>query len=164
MRPEVRQQLAPFNRTLLLDTNLLLLLAVGRCDYRLIPRFRRTSIFTVEDYALLEEIVAEYRGLVTTPNVLTEVSNLAGQLGEPARRAVFERLRDDIKTMDERRVLSREAVDADPFVRFGLTDTVIGVLASADLLVLSTDLPLTNRLLQAALPAVNFNHLRPSPF
>jgi hypothetical protein len=160
MRPEVRQQLAPFNRALLLDSNLLLLLTVGRHDYRLISGFKRTAAFTLEDFALLMEIVGQFRALVTTPNVLTEVSNLAGQLTGRTRREVFTTLRDQMEVLEERYVASREASISETFVRLGLTDAALALVGGDDVLVLSVDFDLVGSLQHAGVSAVNFNHLR----
>lgn len=63
-----------------IDSNLLLLLWIGSFDRSLIQRFKRTQKYTETDYDLLVSLVARVKLLVTTPNVLTEVSNLAGQL------------------------------------------------------------------------------------
>jgi hypothetical protein len=48
----------------------------------------------------------------------------------------------------------------DAFVRFGLTDTAIGSLASKNLLVLTVDLRLVGYLQKKNVDVVNFNHLR----
>ena len=46
---------------LLLDTNLLVLFLVGRANKRRIADFKRTQAYTVEDYELLESLVAGTR-------------------------------------------------------------------------------------------------------
>jgi hypothetical protein len=78
--------------TLLIDANLLLLLVVGSADRSLIESFKRTRAYTREDFDLLLRLVARFPKVVTTPNVLTEVSNLAGQLRDPTRRAIRQKL------------------------------------------------------------------------
>lgn len=78
--------------TLLIDTNLLLVLLVGAQDREQIARFKRTSAYSREDYDLLARFVADFRQIAGMPNVLTEVSNLAGQLAEPLRTRVLEGL------------------------------------------------------------------------
>ncbi len=70
---------------LLIDSNLLLLLFVGQYDPTRIQKFKRTDQFTVGDYELLADYVEQFRELVTTPSILTEVSNLLGQLPENLR-------------------------------------------------------------------------------
>lgn len=63
---------------LLIDTNVLMLLLIGRWDRASIPTFRRTATFTVTDFDLLEGALPRYARVVTTPAVLAEVSNLLG--------------------------------------------------------------------------------------
>ena len=67
---------------LLVDTNLLLLHLIGRTNKNRILKFKRTQAYTIEDFELLERFIAEFKILITTPHVLTEVSNL-GDLSRP---------------------------------------------------------------------------------
>ena len=41
----------------LVDSNLLLLYLVGKCDPRIIPRFTRTQKYTVKDFELLSKLL-----------------------------------------------------------------------------------------------------------
>ena len=63
---------------LLLDTNLLLLLFIGGKDTSFIKKAKTLSAYTEEDYELLQEFVSlnRFTGLLTTPHIITEVSNL----------------------------------------------------------------------------------------
>jgi hypothetical protein len=63
---------------LLIDTNLLVLLLIGRWDRDRVPRFRRTQVFSSNDFDILEQHLRLYQKLITTVPVLTEVSNLMG--------------------------------------------------------------------------------------
>jgi hypothetical protein len=72
------------------DTNILLLLVVGFYDRQLISQFKRTLSYTPEDYDLVDAFVGEFENIVTTSSVLTEVSNLAGQLNCALRSRCFE--------------------------------------------------------------------------
>lgn len=62
------------------DTNLLLLYVVGAHDPERIGRFPRTDTYTEDDFDLLERLLGYFETAVTTPPILTEVSNLLGQL------------------------------------------------------------------------------------
>ncbi len=146
--------------TLLIDTNLLLVLLVGDQDRLQVPRFKRTSRFTPEDYDLLAEFVARFRELGVTPNVLTEVSNLAGQLADPLRTRVFDRLADFASTAGERYVPSSEVAGEHDFPRFGLTDLSVVLAARERFAVLTDDLGLYLRLQEDEVHVVNFNYLR----
>lgn len=75
--------------SLFIDTNLLLVLLIGALDLGHVERFKRTKPYTRNDDELLLAFIGEFERLITTPNILTEVSNLAGQLSEPLRERAF---------------------------------------------------------------------------
>lgn len=90
-------------RAVLIDTNILLMYVVGTLDPRLIPTLKRTKIFTVEDYTTLSQFLEHFRTIVTTPNILTEVSNLLdGSIAEPRRTRVFQIFAEAVKVIPER--------------------------------------------------------------
>jgi hypothetical protein len=74
---------------IIVDTNLLLLLLIGSHNPTLISSFKRTTRYTASDFHLLVETLALFSTLLTTAHILTEVSNLAGQLGDPGRQDVM---------------------------------------------------------------------------
>src|SRR3954449_12972083 len=86
---------------LLLDANLLLLLVVGIADRKQAAKFKRLSMFAPEDFDLLVQVVASFRRLYVTPNVATEVSNLAGALTGEARRSCFRALAESLRAAVE---------------------------------------------------------------
>jgi predicted nucleic acid-binding protein len=149
------------SRTLLLDANVLLLLLVGRWNRARIETFKNTDTFTKDDFDLLWRIVGRFNRLVTTPHVLTEVSNLAGQHGEPERKTLLAEFATLIALLPEQ-TESAATASADPvFQRLGLTDAVIIALAATPgFEVLTTDLDLWSHLSGKGLSAWNFNHLR----
>lgn len=90
----------------LVDTNILLLLFVGLFDPAQIPKFKRTAQFAPEDYGLLHEFLDCFVRIVTTPNILTEACNLAGQLPDWAKDRCAPLLTGRICAMDEKYVES----------------------------------------------------------
>jgi rRNA-processing protein FCF1 len=148
------------SRGVLVDTNILLLHFVGRFNRELIPRFKRTAQFTVDDYQLLSRLLGRFDKIVTTPHVLSEVNSLSGQLGDPARTEYFGCFARDIATLDEQYVQSAAAAATNQFSRLGLTDSGIMLLAKGTYLVLTDDLKLTNYLERADIDVINFNHVR----
>jgi hypothetical protein len=147
-------------RILLIDTNLLLVLVVGSYDRNHIERFKRTRAYTADDYDLLTQFVGGFGELVVTPNVLTEVSNLAGQLAEPLRGRVLSSLALLAVQVSERYFPSSDVVREPDFLRFGLTDVSIVFTARDKVAVLTDDLPLYLKLSAMDAYVVNFNHLR----
>jgi rRNA-processing protein FCF1 len=147
---------------ILVDTNLVLLYFIGLFDPSHIQRFKRTSQFTREDHDVLARVLEPFKGkVITTPNVLTEVSNLSGQLGEPMRSAYFEVFSRWLCLLDERYTASSLSAQAEHFVPLGLTDAGIMGLATSGLLVLTEDFRLAQRLQKIGADVINFNHLRP---
>jgi len=147
-------------RAVLIDTNLLLVLVLGSHDRDQVERFRRTRTYTAEDFDLLAQFVGGFREMVVTPNVLTEVSNLAGQLAEPLRSRVLLSLGLLATRVRERYFPSSEAAQEPEFSRFGLADVSVLLTAREKVAVLTDDLPLYLRLSALDLYVVNFNHLR----
>ncbi len=146
---------------ILVDTNILLLYFVGSFDQNLIPRFKRTLQFTIEDFEMLLTLLQPFNKVITTPNILTEVSNLSGQLGEPARGRYFQTLAEKIALMEEHYVESRDASTQEEFINVGLTDTGIGKLSKDGYLVLTDDFQLSQSLQKKGIDVINFNHIRP---
>ncbi|WP_016952269.1 PIN domain-containing protein [Anabaena sp. PCC 7108] len=148
---------------ILIDTNILLLFLVGSVNKERITKFNRTQQFIPEDYELLLEFMGKFQKLVTTPNILTEVNSLANQLGEPERSqcfAIFARFVQNVDILNEHYIKSQEAVSADKFIKFGLTDSGIFTLAQSKYLVLTDDLKLANYLQNVEVDVINFNNIR----
>lgn len=145
---------------LLIDTNLLVMLAVGAVDLGQMLRFKRTKKYSVDDFNLLNDYAEEFTGVLVTPSVLTEVSNMVGQLNDPARTAVRVGLAALVPSWTEHYTRS-EVVTRDPFfLRFGLTDSAIRIAAGVRATVITDDLPLYLALSKNGVSAENFNHLR----
>lgn len=147
-------------RGILIDTNILLLLLIGLFDRRLIGQFKRTRIFATEDFDLLCRILSRFERRVTTPHILTEVSNLAGQLPDAHRSACFKMLSRLIGQMPEHYLASSEIATVGVFERFGLTDCGIEQVAVGAYLVLTDDFKLASHLQTIGVDVINFNHIR----
>jgi hypothetical protein len=149
------------NKGLLIDTNLLLLYTVGYYDESIIANksFSRLQAYTVEDYHLLVNVAGLFAKQVTTPHVLTEVSNWLGYLPDFSRHEVFSLFAEMFSPFLELRF---EAVTVSVHERFsylGLTDTAIATIAN-QYLVLTDDARFVWHLNELALEALNINHLR----
>jgi hypothetical protein len=155
-----RLLLAYRSRGVLVDTNLLLLYFVGLFDPTRISTFKRTASFSSEDFQLLATVLAQFKRIVTTPNILTEVNSLSNQLPEHVKDTYYPMFSRIVTSLDEYYVPSTTAVSLAGFLRFGLTDTAISELAESRYLVLSDDLKLTIHLQTNGVDTVNFNHLR----
>jgi hypothetical protein len=120
-------------------------------------------MFTESDFDLLQGIVRRFDLLVTTPNILTEVSNLLGQLPDNLHAQYFATFARSLQEgVNEYYIPSGQLALQDHFPRLGLTDTGIIEQARNGNLVLTVDLPLYNRLCELDVDAINFNHFRES--
>lgn len=145
---------------LLVDTNLLVLFAVGSVNRRRIETFKRTSRYTVSDYDLLLRVLDRFERLYTVAHVLAEVSNLTDLPGPERLRArrVLERT---IDLLTEAEISSAAAAEDRLFEDLGLVDAAIGAVARAHrCAVLTDDLDLYLRLTRDGVSTVNFTHLR----
>ncbi len=148
---------------LLVDTNILLLYIVGQSDRGLIARFKRTSKYNAEDFLHLQEVMrpfAEAGGVVTTPHVLAELSNLASQLAEPGRSQVFRVLAAIVPEMQERHLPALDFHQSPEFIQIGIADTAILQLADTNYLILTDDYRLAGKLEARGIAALNFNQFR----
>lgn len=148
------------NQTVFVDTNLLVVLLVGAVDIEQVERFKRTRSYSRDDYALLVNFVGEFQRMLATPNVLTETSNLLGQLAEPLRRRALGALGNLTGACGEAYYPSAELVLDPYFPLLGLSDTSIIRAVDRDVTVVTDDLQLYVRLSASGINAINFNHLR----
>jgi hypothetical protein len=116
---------------ILIDANLLLGYLIGQINPSLLARCRATTrYFGPDGFPLLDRFLRQFTRCVTTPHILTEVSNLAGRLPEsfyPDFRALF---RSVIGRLFEESKPSRTISGENDFIRFGLTDTAISLVAA----------------------------------
>lgn len=113
-----------------------------------------------EDYDALIRIIANAPAVLVTPNTLTETSNLAAYIAEPARSQVLTVLQRLVATSDETVIPSRTASARPEFLRLGLTDAALIEAASEEATLLTTDFNLFRAVLETGAPAINFNHIR----
>ena len=160
---EVDERIPKYKRKgLLIDTNLLLLYLVGELEPRLIARFKRTQSFKPEDFTLLKAIADSFSVLVTTPSVLTEVSNLAGQLTGHVRLRFFDLFAEKVQVLHEVHVPSREVTRAKTFQKLGLTDSAIILACKERYLAVTADssILLWRFMEDNHLDVINFNYIR----
>lgn len=154
------------NRGILVDSNLVCLLFAGMLDEASIPNVKPTKAYSVNDYLLLKQVLAPFRNRMirTTPNILTEVSNILGNAYHGDRRAEF---RKALK-IAARQLFAESYFDSESVRRraehekFGLTDSAIIAACQADerYRLLSDDLNLVQYAGGQQVDAINFNHVR----
>lgn len=143
-------------RGALFDANLLLVYVVGKCGTNRLLNHPSTKQYA-DDFPLIERLVESFSRLYTTPNVLTEVSNLGGKKGGVE---FFEQLKKTVHVLEEHCCNSRNATLNPQFRNLGLTDS--GLLnLSPKFLIVTADFQLYSILRANKVDAVNFHHLRP---
>jgi hypothetical protein len=142
---------------LLLDTNLLILLVAGLLSKEKIGKFKRTNCFIPQDFEVLEQIIAQSKQLFTTPNILTEATNLLDSELLPVLSVLTQNLTESYHP-------SIEIMNYDPacYLKFGLSDAVLRKVAEHGILILTVDAPFYHYASSLDLPVHNFNYVRQS--
>lgn len=152
------------SRGLLLDTSLLLILYLGLYAPEQIKRFPRTRSegFTSKDYEFILTFAGGFDRLITTPHILTEVSNFLGQLHGHVRNGCFEAFARHVAeaTTQEQSPPAEKLAGKAEFVPFGITDTSIAEVAAETYLVLTTDARLNAHLTRRGAASLNYNNFR----
>ena len=144
----------------LVDANLLLVYVVGLSDASWIQSFERTRGYTKDDFRLLAAFLRRFDRVITTPNILTEVNNLANKLSSDRLDLFMRVLKNRIGLLDEQFIKSSLASDHEYFSKCGITDAGILVAAADDVLVLTDDFRLFGVMGHLGIPCLNFNHIR----
>ncbi|HZW91927.1 MAG TPA: PIN domain-containing protein [Candidatus Eremiobacteraceae bacterium] len=147
------------SRGVVIDSNLLLLYFLGSFQRSQIRTNKRLANFDEEDFDLLVRLLSLFKKVVTTPNILTEVSNLSDAVPEAFRESYFAQFRACLSILVEEYTPSSEAL-ASRWSRFGLTDAAIATISRKRYLVLTEDFRLSQALGSDGIDALNFNHLR----
>ena len=145
----------------MLDANLLCLLVVGLTDPTAISQHRRLRTFVRNDFAIVQNIVELFDMIVVCPHVLTEASNLLGfeDRGGMVRRS-RRTLAAIVADFEERSYAAPIAMDDVDYLRLGLTDAVLLLLANQSTVLLTADLHLALAADARGHYIINYNHVR----
>lgn len=147
------------SKGVLVDSNLLVLLVVGQLNRRRIADFKRTENFTTDDFDTLSQLVEWFGSIVTTPHVLSQVSDLTDLRGRELTdgRRIFKLA---VEKMNEHYEQSLALVRDPLLARLGLADVAIANVCAKGVVVLTSDLQLYLALEGRGIDAINFNHIR----
>jgi hypothetical protein len=136
----------------------------------LIKKHRRKGVFIDTNLFVLwlvglvnpKRSLVEWFGapLVTTPHVLSQVSDLTDLSGRE-RTVIRELLKSTIDIVEETYDTARHLVQHPLFERFGLGDASVAAVCERNVVVLTADVQLQLALGLSGLDAINFNHVRP---
>ena len=149
------------SKGVLIDANLALLYLVGSYDLRLIGdgKYNKLSNYSTDDYRLLIRLKKEFKKAVTTPHVLTEVSNLTNDLPEWTKAECLRKFYETFVEIDELTIPSLDAAQRHEIPFLGLTDSGLAIV-SDQYLIVTDDARLVKKMNESGLEALNFNHLR----
>lgn len=148
------------SKGLLVDTNLLLLYLAGSYEQRLIGRFKRIAKYDAADFIRVSSMIRLAGSFVSTPHILTEVSNLSMQMPERDYQDYFRWVARTGRAIHERQIDVQRIFSNEHFPKMGITDSGIMELAPNSYLVLTDDFPLANRLEHMKVDVINYNHVR----
>jgi len=140
---------------ILIDTSILLLYIVGVYDINLVSRFKRTEMFSEDDFERVSKFVDYFDLKIATPHILTEVSNFIDN--RPDLQAVLKTYIDNSKEIF---LESSDLSKRQTFLKFGLADTSVTFTAENKYLILTDDRPLYGFLMNSNIDAVNLDQIR----
>lgn len=150
-----------YQKGILIDTNLLLLLLVGKFDVDLIEKNNGLSRYTKQDYEILNNFVNKFKLFIITPHILTEISNLSHYISEPKLSGYLNEFVNQLIIFRERNIAKNDILKEKLFTFLGVTDTaIIKIAKSKDYLVLTDDLKQFIQLQNQKVNSINFNHIR----
>lgn len=150
------------NKGVIIDTNLLLLFFVGKFNIKWIGKFKRVNKFSTDDFYFINNFFNYFNKIITTPHILTEVSNLSKDLPENVLTTYYKFIKNEIEILNEHYEESKIICSQNYFHKLGLTDSGIIKLSKKEYLVLTEDFPLSNRLASLGVDVINYNHIRSS--
>jgi hypothetical protein len=144
----------------LVDTNLMLLLAVGSTNRSYIAKHKRLQAYSAEDFDQLLAFVNGFSRLICCPNIWSEVSNFVRYIAHPLSDEIAGTLTRLIERAEETYVSTRQAAARPEYRRLGISDAAMLQIAQSGGVLLTDDLPVYIAACSARYEAVNFNHLR----
>ena len=120
----------------------MVLFAVGTASPAYVTRHKRLRAYTARDYDLLVTLLSSASEATVTPNTVTEASNLARQIDNPARTDISNVIRLFLHRAVETYSGSSTAAEADVYPRLGITDAALLSREFADHVLLTADLDL----------------------
>ena len=146
-------------KELLLDTNVLLLVLIGR-KYPERVGGKRLEQFEREDLFRALEIVGRFGRQVTIPNILTETSNLLGDGKQWIVPDATDLLRVYVSNVDEIYWPSAKVVATPAYSKVGLTDAAILEASSGETTVVTVDYRLQGLLSDRRVDVINLMNFK----
>lgn len=147
-------------RSLLIDTNLLVLLVVGVVDKRLISAHKRTKTFTESDFDLLTGIVKRFHEIWVTSHCLAETSNLLKHTTQNNSRKLLAGLAMISEKSRESKIAKEAIFQSGSYLQLGVADAGMVQKAKRVTCSLTDDLDLYLAINRKGYRVYNFTHIR----
>jgi hypothetical protein len=147
-------------RSILVDTNLLLLLVIGYAGKQYIGTHKRASQFVEEDYDLLVATLSKFQTLWVTSHCLSETSNLLRQTHVNLSYKLAMVFSEIFKTAQESHIPMERILGDTLLIRLGVSDTGFAIKSKKVSCSLTVDFDLYSELIRLGRNVINFNHLR----
>lgn len=135
-------------------------LVFGLLDPSSIRLNKRLQKYDQGDQVFPKTLMDRSSGLLFTPDILKETSNLVRYVSDPLRSQAARMLSVLVDDADERFVESRRAIERTEYQRLGLADCVMLLLAESSATLLTDDLSLYLAEKSAGYDAIDFTQLR----
>ncbi|MBT6690231.1 hypothetical protein HN903_03520 [archaeon] len=149
------------SKPIILDTKPLVLFLAGIYNPDKIGD-RLTAGFEREDFELLCKFLSNFKGIIITPHILTEASNIINRdLPKSLFCEFFEKVLSKLEEFHECSVNKNDIFLRDETKRLGITD--VGIILSCELensLILTKDFKFSLEFSQKGYPIVHFDFLR----
>lgn len=146
--------------SVLIDTNLLVLLIVGATDRNLIDKHRRTKEFMSRDYDELCGLLDEFNEFWITSHCLAETSNLLKQTNVRSVRPLLQTLAGFCSRVRESHLSKDQVLADDSFLRLGVADTGFVQKSRRVNWSITVDVQLYETISRLGRKVINFNHVR----
>lgn len=145
----------------MLDTNLLVMYLIGTYNPELVPEFKRTETYTVDDFEMLQYYVSQFDKLIVTPHVLAETWNFVEKIPKHEFQDFLNKAVPFLEVCDEEQVDKNDILLSGSFSFIGVTDMgVIRAAQSRKCLVITDDLRAYAYFFENGVDTININHLR----
>lgn len=148
-------------KSVLIDTNLLILYLTGIYNTKLISDSKRLYKYSSEDFFILKKYLHKFKHLIITPHILTETSNLLFTSNAKKHAFLLEAIKKTLEGFEERDVKKNFILKSNFFEKFGVTDcALIYIAQQKNTIVLTDDSNLWGVLRKMQLPYENFFNIK----
>lgn len=147
-------------KSILLDTNLLVVLVVGLLDPSIIGMHKRTKDYTPEDFESLQRVLDNYQVLWITSQSVAEASNLLRYTNTDQAEKLLGILSNLVLSYKESNMSSRGIFETACVLKLGVTDAGLAKKSKRVTNLLTADLDRYLEVSGRFNNAINFNHIR----